>query len=79
MRNGGDSSQPGGIEKNFPFWEGKVLRTGSVRGAAKSKFSKPHWDSTKLQAKPPSPGLLPPRLDLLRMAAAVAPTPRSSR
>ena len=45
----------------------------------KSKLSIPHWDSTTLQAKLPSPGLLPPRLDLLRMAAAAAaPTPRPS-
>ena len=37
MRNGGGSSQPGDIEKQFEVWEGKVLRTGSVRGAAKVK------------------------------------------
>ena len=37
MRNDGGSSQPGDIEKHFEVWEGKVLRTGSVRGAAKVK------------------------------------------
>ena len=37
MRNGGGSSQPGDIEKHLEVWEGKVLRTRSVRGAAKVK------------------------------------------
>ena len=35
MRNDGSSSQPGDIEKHFEVWEGKALRAGSVRGAAK--------------------------------------------
>ena len=37
MRSDGGSSQPGDIEKHSEVWEGKVLRTGSVRGAAKVK------------------------------------------
>ena len=37
MRNDGGSSQPGDIETKIVVWEGKVLRTGSVRGAAKVK------------------------------------------
>ena len=37
VRNDGSSSQPGDIEKHFEVWEGKVLRSGSVRGAAKVK------------------------------------------
>ena len=46
----------------------------------KSKLSEPHWGSTKPQARVPSPGLLPPPLDLLPQiaAAAAAPTPSSS-
>ena len=36
MRNDGGSSQPGDIEKHVKVWEGKVLRTGSVRGAEKA-------------------------------------------
>ena len=35
MRNDGGSSQPGVIERQV--WEGKLLRTGSVGGAAKTK------------------------------------------
>ena len=35
--------------------------------------SKTDWDSTKPQAKLISPGLLPPRLDLLPRMAVVAP------
>ena len=37
MPKEGDSSQPGDIEKHFEVWEDKVLRTVSVRGAAKVK------------------------------------------
>ena len=80
MRNHGGSSQPGDIEKHFKVCEGKVVRTGFVRGAAKVKTFETHWDSTKLQSELPRPGLLPLRLDLLPrvVAAAAAPTPRSS-
>ena len=53
MRNDGGSSQPGDIEKHFEVWKGKVLRRGSVRGAAQVKTFETHWDSTKLQAKTP--------------------------
>ena len=36
-RNDGGSSQPEDIEKHFKAREGRVLRTGSVRGGAKVK------------------------------------------
>ena len=76
MRKDGGSSQPGGIEKHSKAWEGRFLRKGSVGVPQNSKLSKPHWDSTELQAKLPSPGLLLARPGLLPRMAAVAPAPQ---
>ena len=70
MRNGGVSCAAGNIEKHVHGWTGKVHRTGSVRDMTKD--STPYCDSSKAQARLPSPGLLPPRLGPLPRMAAVA-------
>ena len=87
MRDGSGSSQPGDIEKHFEVWEGKVLRTGSVRGAEKVKTfeSALGLNQATNRASQPGPAAAaagPPtadgggaRLNLLPRMAAVAPTP----
>ena len=72
MRNDGVSNAAGNIDKHVHGWTGKVHRTGSVRDMTKD--STPYCDSSKAQARLPSPGLLPPRMGFLPRMAAVAPT-----
>ena len=56
MWNGGGSSQPRDIEKHFEVWEGKVLRTGSVRGAAKVKTFETALGLNQAASQAPQPG-----------------------
>jgi len=72
MRNDGVSCAAGNIDKHVHGWTGKVHRTGSVRDMTKD--STPYCDSSKAQARLPSPGLLPPRMGFLPWMVAVAPT-----
>ena len=72
MRNDGVSCAAGNIDKHVHGWTGKAHRTGSVRDMTKD--STPYCDSSKAQARLPSPGLLPPRMGFLPQMAAVAPT-----
>ena len=56
MRNDCGSSQPGDIEKHYEVWEGKVHRTGSVRGAAKVKTFETALGLNRASSKAPRPG-----------------------
>ena len=56
VRNDGGSSQPGDIEKHLKTWEGKALRTGSVRGAAEVKTFKTALGLNQATSKASQPG-----------------------
>ena len=56
MRNGGGSSQPGDIERHFEVWEGKVLRTGSVRGDEKVKTFETAFGLNQAASQASQPG-----------------------